>query len=181
MRLPGGSIGKKICYRIKMKDFFRQFKGRDHGHLVQFIKYGIAGAAATVVHTLCFFTMAWKVFPALTASDPVARIFNIPASAISDSLRARHAAIDNAVAFMISNLVVYIINVSWVFESGRHSRLKEIGMFYAVAAISVFIGIGLQSVLIKFYGIDTTPAFGAMIAVCLVINYAARKFFIFKG
>ena len=164
-----------------MRNFLRQFKGREHGHFVQFIKYGIAGGIATVVHTLLFFLLAWKVVPALTATDPVAGLLNIPAANISDSVRAWHAGIDNACAFMVSNFVVYIINITWVFEPGRHSRLKEIGMFYAVAAVSVFIGIGLQSVLIKFYGINTTPAFGAMIAVCLLINYAARKFFIFKG
>ncbi|MFH1039048.1 MAG: GtrA family protein [PVC group bacterium] len=164
-----------------MKDFLRQFKGKEHGHLVQFIKYGIAGGIATVVHTVLFFLLTWKVFPALTADDPIARLFNIPASLISDGIRAWHAGIANAIAFLFSNFVVYLINVAWVFESGRHSRIKEIGMFYAVAAISVLIGIGLQSFLISGYGIPTTYAFGAMIVVCLMINYLMRKFFIFKG
>lgn len=164
-----------------VKNFLRQFKGRQHGHLVQFIKYGIAGGIATVFHTVLFFILAWKVLPALTADDPIARFLSIPASGISDSVRAWHAAADNAIAFMFSNFVVYIINITWVFEPGRHSRWKEIGMFYAVAGISVAIGIGLQSVLINFYGVQTTIAFGAMILVCLMINYAVRKFFIFKG
>lgn len=164
-----------------VRAFLRQFKGRNHGHLVQFIKYAIAGGVATVVHTFLFFLLAWKVFPALTAEDPVARMFTIPASAIDNVTRAWHAAIDNAVAFLFSNFVVYVINIAWVFEPGRHSRAKEIGMFYGVAAISVFIGIGLQSFLIGRFGISTTYAFGAMILVCLLINYAMRKFFIFKG
>ncbi len=161
--------------------FLRQFRGRNHGHLVQFIKYAIAGGIATVVHTVLFFFLAWKVLPALTADDPIARLFTIPASEISDSLRAWHAGVDNAIAFLFSNFVVYLINIAWVFESGRHSRAKELGMFYGVAAISVFIGIGLQSFLIGRFGIPTTYAFGAMILVCLLINYAMRKFFIFKG
>ena len=38
--------------------------------LIQFIKYGIAGGLATVVHMFVFFLMAWKVCPALTAKDP---------------------------------------------------------------------------------------------------------------
>ncbi len=163
-----------------VRAFLRQFKGRDHGHLVQFIKYAIAGVIASVVHTTLFFLLAWKVFPALTAADPIARLFNIPGSEISDAVRAWHAGIGNGIAFLFSNFVVYVINVNWVFEPGRHSRLKEIGMFYGVAAISVFIGIGLQSFLIGRFGIPTTYAFGAMILVCLLINYAMRKFFIFK-
>ncbi len=164
-----------------MRSFLRQFKGHNHGHLVQFIKYAIAGGLATVVHTVLFFLLAWKILPALTADDPIARLFDIPASSIGDVTRAWHAAIDNAIAFLFSNFVVYVINIVWVFESGRHSRVKELGMFYGVAAISVFIGIGLQSFLIGNYGLPTTYAFGAMILVCLLINYAMRKFFIFKG
>jgi len=108
-------------------------------------------------------------------------LLNITPSPISDGLRARNAAIDNFIAFMISNFVVYIINIYWVFESGRHSRWKEIGIFYLVAGASVAIGIGLQSFLIDYFGITTTLAFGAMILVCLMINYVVRKFFIFKG
>ena len=164
-----------------MKDFLRQFKGKDHGPLVQFIKYSIAGGVATVVHVCIFFTMAWKAFPALTGDDPIAMLLKITPSPITDGLRARNAAIDNFIAFMISNFVVYLINIYWVFESGRHSRWKEIGIFYLVAGASVAIGIGLQSFLIDYFGITTTLAFGAMILVCLMINYVVRKFFIFKG
>ena len=161
--------------------FLKQFKGHQHGPLVQFIKYAIAGAIATVVHTALFFFLAWKVFPAITSDDPVAGLLRIPPSEISDAVRALHAGIDNAIAFMFSNLVVYLINIAWVFEPGKHSRLKEILMFYLVAGGSVVIGIALQSFLIDFYGINTTYAFGAMIIVCLMINYLVRKFFIFKG
>jgi len=164
-----------------MKKIIKQFTGKDHGHLVQFIKYAIAGGIATLVHTSLFFLLAWKVFPAITADDPVAGVLNVPPSNITDSVRALHAGIDNAIAFMFSNLVVYFINIAWVFEAGRHSRWKEIGMFYLVAGISVAIGIALQSFLIDYYGINTTYAFGAMIVVCLMINYLMRKFVIFKG
>lgn len=163
-----------------MKDFLRQFKGKEHGPLVQFIKYAIAGGIATVVHVCIFFTLAWKIFPALTGDDPMAVLLKISPSPITDGLRARNAAIDNFIAFMISNFVVYIININWVFEGGRHSKWKEIGIFYLVAGASVAIGIGLQSLLIDYFGITTTIAFGAMILVCLLINYVVRKFFIFK-
>ncbi len=163
-----------------MKDFLRQFKGKDHGHLVQFIKYAIAGGIATVVHICIFFTLAWKVLPALTGDDPMAILLKITPVPLTDGLRARHAAVDNFFAFMVSNFVVYLINIMWVFEAGRHSRWKEIGMFYLVAGASVAIGIGLQSFLIDYFGIDTSPAFGAMIIVCLLINYLARKFLSLK-
>lgn len=163
-----------------ISEFLRQFKGKEHGPLVQFIKYALAGSVASVVHILIFYTMAWKILPALTKDDLIAVLFQIVPSPLTDSIRARNAAIDNFVAFMISNFVVYIINIRWVFESGRHSRWKEIGMFYLVAGASVAIGISLQSFLIDYFGITTTIAFGAMVIVCLLINYLVRKFFIFK-
>ena len=164
-----------------VKDFLRQFKGREHGHLVQFIKYGIAGGIATVVHITLFYFLAWKVFPALTDNDPIAGFLNIPPLVIEDSIRARNADIDNAIAFIFSNFVVYLINICWVFEPGRHSCWKEIFLFYLVAGISVFIGTALMHFLIDHFGVITTYAFAANIVVCLLINYAMRKFFIFKG
>ncbi|MCX6348074.1 MAG: GtrA family protein [Candidatus Aureabacteria bacterium] len=162
------------------REVLRQFTGRRHGPVVQFIKYGIAGSIATVIHVFLFFLLSWKVIPALGDKEPIAGFLNIPPSQISDSLRALHAGINNALAFMVSNFVVYWINVSWVFESGRHSFWKEIGLFYGVAAVSVAIGIGLQSLLIGRFGISTTYAFGGNVLICLMINYVMRKYFIFK-
>lgn len=157
-----------------------QFTSRDHGHLVQFIKYGIAGSIATAVHLSLIFLFSWKILPALKANDPIARLLGIAPSSISDSQRALHAAINNAIAFMVSNFVVYWINIYWVFQPGRHSFWKEIGLFYGVAGVSVGIGIGLQSLLIAGFGISTTCAVGVMTLVCLAINYVMRKFYIFK-
>ena len=162
------------------RGLLRQFQGRRHGPVVQFIKYGIAGSIATVVHACLFFFLSWKVIPALRADDPIAGFLNIPPSPISDSVRALHAGINNALAFMVSNFVVYLINIAWVFERGRHSFWKEIGLFYGVAGVSVVIGIGLQSLLISRFGISTTYAFAVMVLICLMINYFMRKYFIFK-
>ncbi len=164
-----------------MKDIIRQFKGKEHGHLVQFIKYAISGGIATVVHVSLFFFLTWKVLPALTANDPIANLLDIPPSAIPDTIRARNAVIDNLIAFMFSNFVVYLININWVFESGRHRRLVELGLFYAVAGVSVFIGSTVMGFLIASFNISTTVAFGANVVVCLLINYAMRKYVIFKG
>ena len=161
--------------------FFRQFKGHQHGHLVQFIKYAIAGAIATVVHYCIFYLMAWKVFPALTPSDPAVVYLKLTPTDISDSLRAWYYVINFFVAFMISNSVVYVINIRWVFEAGRHSRRKEMGLFYLVAGISVGIGVFIFWILINFYGLNTTPTVIINTVICLLINYAARKFLIFKG
>jgi putative flippase GtrA len=89
--------------------------------------------------------------------------------------------IDNVVAFLFSNLTAYLINIFWVFESGRHNRIREILYFYLVSGVSVFIGSSIMGLLIHQFGVMTTIAFGANAVVSLLINFALRKYFIFKG
>lgn len=163
-----------------LKAFLRQFRGRNHGALVQFIKYAIAGGMATIVHVAVFYSLALKFIPALTPNDPISRLVTIPPHGLTDAARGWNAALDNFIAFMISNTVVYLINTVWVFESGRYSRRKEVSLFFAVSGFSVFIGTGLQTFLIGKIGLDTSYAFFINAGVCLLINYAVRKFFIFK-
>ena len=152
-----------------MEDLIRQFKGRDHGPWVQFVKYGIAGVISTAVHTAIFYLMARNILPALSTSP------------VSDALRARNAMIDNVVAFMISNMTAYVINIFWVFERGRHHWVKEIAVFYLVSGVSVTIGTVLMGWLIHSYGIMTAIAFFANVIVSLMINFVMRKFYVFKG
>ena len=57
----------------------------------------------------------------------------------------------------------------------------EFLLFFAVSGVSMAIGTALQSFLITCYGLQTTLAFGANIFCSLMINYAMRKFVIFKG
>ncbi len=169
----------------KMKNLIEQFKGRESSHFVQFIKYAIAGGMATVVCIGTFYIMSFFVLDALSANDKVVQIINwfvhLDIPDISDSLRARNAAINNGVAFVVSNLVCYIINILWVFKPGRHHWLIEIGLFYLVSGVSFAMGTGIQTWLIAHFGIQTTIAFGANLITALLINYAMRKFVIFKG
>jgi putative flippase GtrA len=159
----------------------KQFTGKDHGPLVQFIKYGIAGGIATAVHITCFSLMAWLVLPALSSREIVVKLFDLPVPEISDAVRAQRAAIDNLVAFLISNMSAYLINIFWVFHRGRHHWVVEILMFYAVSGVSMIIGTGIQTWLIASFSFTTEIAFVANIMVALLINFAMRKFVIFKG
>lgn len=88
---------------------------------------------------------------------------------------------DNGIAFLFSNLTAYLINIFWVFEAGRHNRVLEILMFYAVSGISMVIGSALMGWLITHWGMTTTVAFGASILISLMINFVLRKCLIFKG
>ncbi len=87
----------------------------------------------------------------------------------------------NGVAFLISNLVAYLINIYWVFLPGRYHWVIEIGLFYIVSAVALVIGTSIMGFLIRRFGMLTTYAFGSNIFAALMINYAMRKFFIFTG
>ena len=164
-----------------MASILEQFRGRNHGPAVQFVKYGISGGVATVVHITLFSLMAWLVVPALSERELVVKLFHVTAPNLSDVVRARNAAIDNFVAFLFSNLTAYILNVLWVFHRGRHHWAIEIGLFYAVSGLSMLIGTTIQTWLIVHFGLTTTTAFGANLVSSLLINFVLRKFVIFKG
>jgi len=133
------------------------------------------------VDMLIFFLVAWLLFPALTENDILVRIFNMDIVAVPEYLRTINFCLANGIAFLLSNLTAYVLNVLFVFKAGKHSRWKEVGLFYLVSAISVGIGVGTGVLLIQGFGLSTTFSYIAKAVSTTLINYAARKFIIFHG
>jgi putative flippase GtrA len=158
-----------------------QLFGNESANVIQFIKYGISGCIAVAAHILVFHLVAWKIFFALQSNDWFVRLFNLPIRELDDGTRSQNSMLSNVFAFMISNLVAYIINVYWVFVPGRYHWMVEIVLFYLVSGASLVIGTAIMGFLIRRFGMLTTYAFGSNIFTALLINYAMRKFFIFKG
>ncbi len=159
----------------------KQFTGREASPFIQFVKYGLSGGLATATHIIVFHLAAWKLFPALQHNDAFVRLFHLSVQTISDAVRCRNAMIDNGVAFIFSNFVAYVLNVLWVFKPGRHHWIVEIGLFYLVSGVSIVIGTSIMGFLISHYSMVTTVAFLANLVTALLINFAMRKFVIFKG
>jgi len=153
----------------------------DNPALLQFIKYALAGGLATATHIALFHLIAWKIFPSLQEKDHAVKLLKLKIRSVNDYTRARNSMIGNVIAFMIANLVAYITNILWVFQSGKYHWFIEILLFYAVSGFSTFLGTVLMGVLIRRFGLLTTYAFGANIFTAVMINYAMRKFFIFYG
>ncbi|MEI6810286.1 MAG: GtrA family protein [bacterium] len=167
-----------------MNSFLKQFTQREAGPLVQFIKYGICGATAVFVLTISFYILGTVAFPAVTPKDEAAGFLmwlGLPVTELDDSVRSLNYGICQAIGFMIANFIAYILNVMWVFKPGRHSRFVEILMFYAVSGLSMAIGSGFAILLINRYSWSSSTAFIANIIASTLINYAMRKFVIFKG
>ncbi len=158
-----------------------QILANDAGNIIQFVKYAISGCIATLTHITVFHLVAWKIFFALQADDWFVRLLHLPIQELDDDTRSRNSMKGNGVAFLISNLVAYLINVYWVFVPGRYHWIIEISLFYLVSAAAIVIGTALMGFLIRRFGMLTTYAFGSNLFAALMINYAMRKFFIFNG
>ena len=163
------------------RERWNHYLSHDAPPFVQFVKYGLAGGIATATHILMFFLAGFFLFPCVSAEDPLVKLFGLAAPAVVEALRARHAVFSNMAAFLVSNTVCYIINRLFVFRPGRHHIAIEFLLFLAVSAVSMTVGTTLMGVLIQQFGVQTTYAFGANILSSLAINYAMRKFFVFKG
>lgn len=157
-----------------------QLLAYDSGITLQFVRYAISGALATLTHILIFHLVAWKIFFALQANDWFVRYLNLPIHELDDSTRARNSMKANGVAFIISNLIAYLLNIYWVFVPGRYHWFVEISLFYLVSGVSIAMGTAVMGFLIQRFSMLTTYAFASNIVVALMINYAMRKFVIFK-
>ena len=149
--------------------------------MFQFVKYGISGCIAVATNVLVFHVVAWKVFFALQPEDWFIRFFGLPIPELDNTTRSRNSMKANIIAFTVSNLVAYLINIYWVFIPGRYTWVVEISLFYLVSGVAMVMGTMLMGFLIRQFGILTTYAFGSNIFTAVMINYVMRKFVIFNG
>ncbi|MBL9183440.1 MAG: GtrA family protein [Verrucomicrobiaceae bacterium] len=141
---------------------------RDTHPMIQFIKYGICGVGALIVHqTIWALCSAWY-FPAIDSSLP-------------PDVRALHSLYNNGIASIFSNVFAYLTNVLWVFQRGRHHWMKEFFYFSVVAYISLAMGLAAGPLLIHKYGINTILAQAILVFVSVMVNFVCRKLFVFKA
>ncbi len=161
--------------------FLEGFFQRKSHPAVQFVKYSICGALATLVFIVASYFFSWLVLPALRADDPILKILPLKVQPVEESLRATRFVVNSIFAFIIANFVAYITNILWVFEPGRHNKLVEISLFYAVSGFSFGVGTALGWAVIHFFGLSTTTATVSDVVASALINFVMRKFVIFKG
>lgn len=153
---------------------------------MQFVKYALCGSIATGINTLVLFLMAWLIFPCLTESDPVVRClaalgYVIDVPDIEESVRAVRTMLCSVPAYLISSVVCYALNVIFVFKRGRHGRLLEIALFLGASSGATVLGTFVAGILVYTFGMDFTYAVVCNIVTSVLINYVARKKFVFNG
>ena len=137
--------------------------------LIQIIKYGACGVLTTITHIILVYTLGSTINPAIGEH-------------IAKDLKETRTIINNIFAFVISNTIAFKLNVNFVFSRGRHSKLKEIILFFIVSGISFFSG--LLSIPLVFDLINTNKgiehfANAAFIISSALVNFICRKYIIF--
>jgi len=141
---------------------------RDVHPFIQFFKYGICGLASFIVQTSIFFALSLYFLPALEWNAP------------DQSERANHALINTAIAFIFSNFTAYFLNERWVFTPGRHSKMNEFVFFTLINAPGAICGAVVQDWLIRTHAWPAWAALAGFVVPNVLINFACRKFFIFR-
>ena len=154
--------------------------------LWQFIKYGVVGVMATVVQTGVFYLLAATALKCLTADDWAVKFLGLAAAEFTGSepwylTRGTLAAEATAVGFIIANVFCWVMNRRFVFTPGKFRWYVEFAMFFGASTFATVIALGVMKVLIDACGLMTTFAVVVEIAVSFLVNFFARKFFIFKG
>lgn len=152
--------------------FFREhgvktsFTSKEAPWVIQFAKYGICGALATVIHQVIFAALSIWVLPTELES-------------LSAAEKAIRFNANNLIAFVFSNAVAYGTNLMIVFQGGRHGRVKEFLMFSGISFLAMIPALVLGSMaLLK--GIETPWAQLIFVITAAMVNFLCRKFLVFK-
>lgn len=148
---------------------------------LQFVKYAACGGVAFATDIIVFYLLAVFIFPALTQNDVFVQMLSLDVEPITESLRLRNFWLGKTLSFTMANLVAYTLNVLFVFKSGKFRMHHEVALFFAVSFTAFLLGTWSGDALIRFFGIQTTVSNLTAVVSATLINYAGRKFVVFRG
>ena len=151
-----------------LRTILAALNSRDVHPVIQFFKYAVSGVMSLIAYTIIFVALSAWVLPALDSNAP------------DPDVRASHTLVNSIVAGLLSNTVAYLLNVIWVFTSGRHSRLAEYLLFTVVNLPGTLGGASVQYWLIHSFHWPSWAALIAFVLPNVIINYSLRKLFIFR-
>ncbi len=152
---------------------WKEFSSARNKHpLIQFVKYGVCGGIATVVQQVVFIVLGFTILPHFNSVA-------IPLELSMDRIIINFA-LSSLIGFVASDIVCYALNIKFVFESGRHKDWIAFLLFTAFASIGFFAGL-VMGIVARRTGVDSWGAAITLIVVSALVNYAFRKFFVFKG
>jgi len=147
-----------------MNLFRKIVENKSHTPL-QFLKYSLAGVIASGTYLTCFAILNETVLPA-DISRP-------------GSERGWNFLFSSTLAFSVATVVAYMINQAWVFQPGRHSRLKEFTLFYLIAAVAFLAGTPLGSIVVAYFSVNEYGVFILVVGLSAMVNFLGRKYWVF--
>lgn len=157
-----------------LKAILTRVRARDVPPLIQFFVYGLCGGLATIVFFGLALYLSYNVFPAMDGMI-------VNGEPITKDLRAHDLLINNTIAFLAANIVAYVTNVLFVFQTGRHHPVMEFVYFTAGSSVSFIISQFAGPWLVHQYGLPTWVAMITNLLAAILLNFVIRKFFVFKG
>lgn len=183
-----------------LKTILSRIRQRKVPPLIQFAVYSMCGGLATIAFLSTVFYLSTTLFPAyvdLSVRDVPATFFgktiSWPASSVpghsqviavgkaGDDIRAQNLFINSSIAFLIANIVAYVTNILFVFQTGRHHPVLEFIYFTGVSAIAFSISLMAGPWLVHSFGLPTNVAVLSNVVASALLNFVFRKFFVFKN
>ena len=158
----------------RSKPLWRALLRREAHPSVQFFKYAACGIAAATLHNGVMGTLSLTLFPA-------GKGMTMNGELISESLRAYHLVLNNAIAWPFGTALAYWLNTLLVFTPGKHSKTVEIALFWIISAIGFFPGGFVVHWLAQGLGLPSTVAQLGFVLTSVAVNFLSRKFIIFKS
>ena len=162
---------------IRRQGLWQTMLSRDVPALIQFGKYGFCGCIALLLHSLIVYSLGLTINPAI--GDYIPR-----------ELKEANSMRNNSIAFFPSNIAAYLLNATFVFTPGRHSKRKEVTLFFFISALSFLAG--HLTIWAIFRSTDTNHYPGSyqeniehfvnlgFVISSVLVNFVCRKFIVFQ-
>ena len=92
-----------------------------------------------------------------------------------------HYLVANFIAISVAIMVNYFISQKWVFETGRHSKGKELTFFIGVSLVALLLNQLFMLVLVDALELNMKLSKIVAIGMVAIYNYLAKKFLVFKN
>jgi putative flippase GtrA len=89
--------------------------------------------------------------------------------------------LSNSIAFLVVNMINFLLSKYWVFAAGTRKKGVEIGLFYFVVLIGLALNQAVMFILVEFMSFDYKISKVAAILVTVIWNYFGKKNLVFKA
>lgn len=158
----------------RLSTVLSRIRAREVPWLIQFCVYAACGVLSTLFFVAQVVLLSKYFIPAFDGME-------IDGKVLTPELRARNLLINNSIAFVSTNLFTYAINVLFVFKRGRHHLVVEFFYFTGVSLASFALSQIAGPLLVSELNLPTWAAISTNTIASMLINFAARKFFVFQS